>query len=251
MPPRKKLPPPTVAEVVEPEKVKKPKKKVAKPHSRGRDSTVGTEGNEGTTGYHAKRGEARRDGATDVKVPKDKPGNTKGDQAWLEDQMNLGLIEDIGDDEDGIPFGAMKRWSGKQADIGSYWVLPPPERRCVGRARIRDGEGRMILDDEDEILMRPCARWAIQGGKVCVAHGGGVAHVQQAARLRLIAAADPLIGALISIAMDETQDAKARVAAINSALDRAGITGKIEVAVDTPQWQEMLSGMFDQEWKKE
>lgn len=250
MPPRKKLPPPPVAEVVEPEKPPKPKK-IAKQKPKMKDTSVGTEANQGTTGYHAKRGEKRRDGRTDVKVPKDKPGNTKGDQAWLEDQLGLGLIEDIDADEDNIPFGAMKRWSGKQEDIGSYWVLPPVERRCVGKARIRDGEGRMILDVDNEILMRPCARWAIMGGNVCVAHGGGVAHVQQAARLRLIAAADPLIGALISIALDKSQDAKARVAAINSALDRAGITGKIEVAVDTPQWQEMLAGMFDQEWKKE
>lgn len=184
------------------------------------------------------------DAAMDVKVPKTGPGNSKQDQAWLESQIKAGMIEDIGEDETDVPFGAMRRWTGLQADIGSSWQLPDEAHRCSAHARVRDHEGRYVVDADNEVILRPCMRAAIRGGKVCVTHGGGIARVRQAAQVRLAGAADKLIGQLIRIALDPKVDPHARVKAINSALDRAGINQKIEVEVGVPGFQEMLDEMF-------
>lgn len=196
----------------------------------------------------SRKGTPRKgDLAMDVKVPQGKLGNTKADQKWLEEQIEAGLIEDIGDDESDIPFGALKRWTGDKADIGSYWQLPDKPNRCNARAKVRDGEGRYVVNADNEPILRPCYRPRIKGGNVCVTHGGGITKVRQAATLRLAGAADSLIGQLIKIAMDPSVDPKARVQAINSALDRAGVNHKIEVSVDSPQWKSMLDDMFG-EW---
>ena len=197
-----------------------------------------------------RRGKPRNgDGRTEPNDPKDGVGNTKGDQAWLADMTDAGKIELIGDDEQDIPFGALKRWTGNPEDQTqvSYWKLPPEGSRCAGKAKIRDERGRPIIDSNNEILMRPCTKWPILGSTVCVHHGGGVKTVKQAAHMRLLAAADHLIGQLIAIAADNKIDAKARVMAINSALDRAGVKGTIEITVDVPKYKEMLAGMFG-EW---
>lgn len=195
-----------------------------------------------------KRGETRSDGATDVKVPTTKKyGNAKQDREWLEQQVELGLIEDIDPDETDIPFGALKRFTGDLSDLGSHWVLPPEDKRCRGKSKVRDNEGRMIvveIDGETLPLVRPCAMPNILGASVCVKHGGGTERVKNAAKMRLLAASDKLIGALISIGLNEELDAKARVAAINSALDRAGIKGITEIVVDTPKYRSMMEEMF-------
>lgn len=191
----------------------------------------------------------RTDGATDVKIPQNGPGNSKGDQAWLEAQIAAGLIEPIDPDDDSeeIPFGAMQRWTGKPEDFGSSWQLPEEEGRCKARSKVRDGEGRYVIGQDNKALLRPCRRWAIRGGNVCVTHGGGLARVRAAASMRLAGAADGLIGALIKIAMDNTVDPKARVQAINSALDRAGVKATIDFTVESPSWEKMLGKMFG-EW---
>jgi len=201
--------------------------------------------------FHMARGEgatkrrARSDGAADVKVPEGKPGNTKQDQDWLDQQMEAGLIEAVDPDDESTPFGSLLRWTGQTSDIGSNWQLPPEERRCNGRSKIRDGEGRFVIDSDNNPLTRPCAMWSILGGKVCVRHGGGIERVRSAAQLRLAGAADRLIGELITIALDTAEDGKTRVNAINSALDRAGIKSGTEITLNAvPGWQQSLTEAF-------
>lgn len=194
-----------------------------------------------------RRGQARKgDGALKVNVPQDKPfGNTKGDRAWLEAQIDAGLIEELdADSDDDVAFGAMLRWTGEKSTEGSYWTLPPEGRRCVGKAKIRDKEGRYIVDKNGDRIIRPCGKWTIIGGTVCVAHGGGVEKVRAKARTRLAGAADALIGHLIAIGLDPNMDPKVRVQAINSALDRAGIKAGIDVQLSAPGWQDGLKEMF-------
>jgi hypothetical protein len=88
---------------------------------------------------------------------------------------------------------------------------------------------------------------AILGAVVCVRHGGGTEKVRNAAKMRLLAASDKLIGALIGIGLNDELDPKARVAAINSALDRAGIKGIDSIQVEIPEWKNMMTDMFS-EW---
>lgn len=237
MPPKKKAAPPVADVEVKPSR----KKSNAASKMAEDDRHLGN--------MKTKRGQKRSDGADDVKVPTTKAfGNAKMDREWLKEQIDLGLVEAIDEDETDIPFGAMIRWTGDPNDLGSHWVLPPEGRRCRGKSKVRDNEGRVIVaGEENQPLLRPCGKPAILGGAVCVKHGGGTEVVKNAAKMRLLAASDKLIGALITIALDATQDAKARVAAINSALDRAGIKGITEITVDTPQWRNMLGEMFD-EW---
>lgn len=233
MPPKKKAPP--VGDVpIKPSKALNPK--------RNDKLTSG--------GLKLRKGQPRPgDGRTDVNVPTTKEfGNAKIDRDWLEQQVELGLIEAIDPDDMDVPFGAMLRWTGNDEDLGSYWVLPEPHKRCRGKSKVRDKEGRPIVNgDTNEPLLRPCASPTILGGKVCVRHGGGTEAVRNAAKMRLLAASDKLIGALISIGLNAELDPKARVAAINSALDRAGIKGITEITLQTPEWQNMMADMFS-EW---
>lgn len=197
-----------------------------------------------------KRGQTRSDGATDVKVPQRANGNTKNDIRWLDEQVELGLIEPIGEDENDIPFGALLRWTGDTLPSaeGSYWILPKEGSRCSGESKIRDAEGRYVIGSDNKEILRPCAKPTILGGKVCVSHGGGVERVRNAANMRLLAAADSVIGALITIAMDTKQDARARVQAINSVLDRAGVKGTINVNIEVSKYKEMMQEMFTGDW---
>lgn len=192
-------------------------------------------------------GERTRKGdfATDVNVPEGKKGNSVQDQKWLEKQLEAGLIETIDESSDELPFGAMLRWTGDLEDIGAGWQLPPEDRRCTAKSKVRDFEGRYIVGPDNEPINRPCAGWAILGGNVCVKHGGGIERVRAAAQVRLAGAADKLIGELIAIALNRDEDGKTRVNAINSALDRAGVKSGHEVTVVTPGWEKALQEAWD------
>lgn len=188
------------------------------------------------------RGRPRADGATDVNLPQDgSPGNTKVDQQWVrEHEQEFSLIPDI----DEVPFGARMQWSGKAADIGSMLQIPDPDRKCIGRAFIRDAEGRRIIDSDGMVLTRPCSKWRMRGSLVCTHHGGLTDGGLAIAKRRLQESADSVVGKLIKIALSKkTLDAEA-IKAINSILDRAGIRAGSDIQVDTPAWQGMLSELF-------
>lgn len=137
-------------------------------------------------------------------------------------------------------------FTGEVEDIGSFWQIPDPERRCIGKAYVRDDEGRYVLDREGVRLSRPCMSWRMKGSTVCLKHGGGTKAARNAAKLRLLAAADSLVGHLLSIAFDKETSAKDRIAAINSALDRCDIKGGVEVSVELKPYERLLA-----EWVKE
>lgn len=184
----------------------------------------------------------RKDGATDVNVPKTKPGNNAHDQKWVAaHSLELKPV----DDTDEVPYGVRLQWDGKAENIGSEFFTPTnAENRCTGLAYIRDGEGRHIIDKDGLTLVRPCLGWRIPGLTVCVKHGGGPQHVLAAAKRRLLAAVDPAIGHLINIAVRDGVDPEVRLRAIVQILDRVGIRGGVEVSVETPEWQAMLRDLF-------
>lgn len=186
----------------------------------------------------------RSDGATDVNVPKNKPGNCTTDQMWMAAARAVGQLKVIEDDAD-VPFGVKLQWTGKAEDWGSSFQIPTLENRCAGRAYVRDEEGRRIIDTEGNILTRPCSKWRMRGSTVCTHHGGLTDGGIQAAKVRLAEAGDLAVGRLIKIIDNElTLDAD-RIRAINSLLDRVGVAGGQTVTIETPEWQRMLKDMWD------
>jgi hypothetical protein len=84
---------------------------------------------------------------------------------------------------------------------------------------------------------KPCKAHAIAGGTVCRVHGGSAPQVMQAARVRLLAAADPLIARLLQIGLARGKDRKVEpqhsLAAIREALNRMGFTA-MPAKLDAP-----------------
>ena len=81
---------------------------------------------------------------------------------------------------------------------------------------------------------QPCRAPAIKGHRVCNRHGGQLPSVKAAAQRRLLEAADPAAASLVRIALDKGLDSRVRLAAINSVLDRAGVTPpkQFEISVE-------------------
>jgi hypothetical protein len=100
-------------------------------------------------------------------------------------------------------------------------------RRCTAE-RKRTGE--------------PCGAWAIKGGNVCRIHGGGAGQTIAKARERLALAADQMAKNLLGIAT-AAESETTRLAATNSALDRAGVSGKttVDVEVGVKPWEEVMA----------
>ncbi len=78
----------------------------------------------------------------------------------------------------------------------------------------------------------PCRAYAIRGSNVCYVHGGAAPQVKRAAAVRLVMASDWLIEELLTIARS-SDDEKVKLAAINSALDRAGLGTRQTVELET------------------
>lgn len=196
------------------------------------------------------RGEGRHgDGSTTVVKPSSKEfGNVKGDRAWLEAARKAGFIERIGDEEPEVPSGSTWRYTGPLIATAAYWNWPKDGRRCKAWSYVRDDEGHYVVGEGNFQLKRPCSKSPIHGGDVCIPHGGGIERVKHAAEMRLLGAADSVIGALIVIALDTKEDAKARVQAINSILDRAQIKGITQIELDIPLYKEVTQNAFGKEW---
>ena len=71
----------------------------------------------------------------------------------------------------------------------------------------------------------PCKGAAIRGATVCRLHGGSAPQVRDAARKRILAAADPAAARLIEIALSPRTKTQHALAAIRDLLNRAGIVG--------------------------
>jgi hypothetical protein len=68
-----------------------------------------------------------------------------------------------------------------------------------------------------------CRARAIAGTTVCRVHGGSAPQVIQAARRRLLLAADPIAARLIQIALGKKTEPKDAIVAIREILNRAGV----------------------------
>lgn len=71
---------------------------------------------------------------------------------------------------------------------------------------------------------RACRAHAITGARVCRMHGGAAPQVREAAKRRIMAAADPIAAMLISMALDKKIEPAVRAAAGRDLLTRAGVT---------------------------
>lgn len=103
---------------------------------------------------------------------------------------------------------------------------PVPVVQCTGTVRNGDRKGER------------CGRWSIRGHNVCMVHGAQFPAVQEAAakvveagKIRLIADADLAIDTLFELIKPGTAD-QVRLGASKEILDRAGIKGGYEVAVE-------------------
>lgn len=192
------------------------------------------------------RGEGRHgDGRVDVVSPQTKEfGNAAGDRAWFRAAQAAGYIEPVPAEAREVPAGAEWIYTGPMVARVNFWRWPQDGRRCEATSYVRDDEGHYILGEGLFQLKRPCARTPIYGGNVCIAHGGGIERVRRAAELRLLGAADSVIGALIEIALNTKADEKARVQAINSILDRAQVKGTTQVEIDVPLYRDVIKNAF-------
>lgn len=68
-----------------------------------------------------------------------------------------------------------------------------------------------------------CKAHAIAGATVCRVHGGSAPQVIDAARRRILAAADPVAARLISIALNKKTKHPDAMVAIREVLNRAGL----------------------------
>lgn len=79
---------------------------------------------------------------------------------------------------------------------------------------------------------RRCRAYAIKGGTVCVYHGGSAPQVRAAAQRVLLAAVDPALAELVTLARSAESES-VRLQAVRDILDRVGLgaTTKIEAEV--------------------
>lgn len=174
-------------------------------------------------------------------------GNSPKDDAWIQWMEENEQLEVIEPDAQDLPFAAKLRWTGDQDEDDSPWKLPPPGRRCAGKAYVRDVDGDYIVDANNVRLMRPCYNWPMRGMKVCLKHGGGVKRVKIKAVERLASSLDAMTGELVKIAMDENNAPKDRISAINSAMDRVGVRGGMEVDIKDPGYLDVLKRVFEKQ----
>ena len=76
-----------------------------------------------------------------------------------------------------------------------------------------------------------CKKAAIRGGTVCATHGGSAPQVKDAARQRLLAAADPAAARLVELL--DSDDERVRLGAIKDLLDRSGLKPPTEVKIES------------------
>lgn len=97
---------------------------------------------------------------------------------------------------------------------------------------------------------KPCGRDAIKGGTVCNMHGGAAPQVRRAAALRLLAAVDPAITALLEDLKDKTER-RIRQVAYRDILDRTGLKTAEKLIIEEPQavtgFDADLSGLTNEE----
>lgn len=79
----------------------------------------------------------------------------------------------------------------------------------------------------------PCRNYPINGGNVCVSHGGRAPQVRAKATQRLLEAADPVAAELIRLALNAESES-VRVSAGRDVLDRAGLAAYVRIEHSGP-----------------
>lgn len=89
----------------------------------------------------------------------------------------------------------------------------------------------------------PCKKWPMKGQNVCRMHGGAAGAARRRAAERIALASDKAAAQLFAFMNDESVPHNVRLAAAKDLLDRANVSGKTTVEIETPLWQELLSGI--------
>lgn len=171
-------------------------------------------------------------------------GNHPHDAAYLEWMADNGGLETVSPETDDIPWPAKVKWNGDARSEESPWQIPPPGRRCAGRAYVRDIDGDYVVDVNGKRITRPCMHWPMKGTTVCINHGGGVPRIRRAAVERLACALDAATGELTRLALN-ARDEKVRLSAIVAIMDRLGVRGGVDLHdVKDPAYLDVLKDIF-------
>jgi hypothetical protein len=182
-------------------------------------------------------------------------GNSIGDQEWIAATLADGSLHPIDPElkPDGFLYDVIYQWDALADEVDEeFFEYYRPTRgvsaipkKCNAPAYIRDQRGGYVVDAEWQRLRRQCVSRPARGANVCYAHGSQIPVVKAAAQRRLAEASEVIAMRLINMTdPKEMEDAKVRLGAINSALDRAGIKGTVEVEITTPGFQRVLEKMF-------
>ncbi|MCU1592421.1 MAG: hypothetical protein JWP11_3677 [Frankiales bacterium] len=96
---------------------------------------------------------------------------------------------------------------------------------------------------------KACQQYRVRGAAVCVRHGASAPQVRQAARLRLLEAADLMAGQMVKLATDTTVPPAVRQRAMADVLDRAGLSARQYVEVSSGEASAQVEQAVDELWR--
>lgn len=95
------------------------------------------------------------------------------------------------------------------------------QRKCNGKAKIKDENGNLIIGENGKPLRGPCPNAPIKGGSVCMAHGGRIKRIKAKAARVMASLVEPALVALGEM-IEQTEHMPSRLGAIRTVLERAG-----------------------------
>jgi hypothetical protein len=110
------------------------------------------------------------------------------------------------------------------------------QRKCVGTTRHGENAGN------------PCRLPPLVGQTRCYKHGGNAQQALKAARMRMLAAAEPAIMVLLKVVGDDHANDSDRISAAKAILDRGGLAAGVDISAviehRMPGWENVLGRMF-------
>lgn len=97
--------------------------------------------------------------------------------------------------------------------------------------------------------MQACRKRPVDGASVCGTHGASAPQVRNAARLRLLGAADQMAAQMIALAMARDTPHTVRQRAAADVLDRAGLGARHVVEVSGAEAGEQVEAAVDELWR--
>lgn len=202
--------------------------------------------------------EQRKTRAQEGGPKKDSGGNSRSDQAWVEEMSAAGELHAPNEATrpEGFLYDVIYQWDGLSEEVNpDFFEFYRPantkqeQRKCVAPAYIRDHRGGYVVDSDWVRIRRQCLARPAVGTNVCHSHGANIPAVKAAAAQRLAEASEIVALRLIGLTdvadeMGTPVEHKNRIAASNSVLDRAGVKGSVEVEITTPGYQKVMEKMF-------